>query len=125
MPSVRFTPKCIVRCRDNDIDLSYRRRAGPRRLSLAGSKINETLFSLPHAVAEVMVAERENGGETERQGEIEMDKERNCVSRAAKGVSIALSPALARPRRTAVKHAVCVLFNSPRRKLDIHKASRE
>jgi len=65
MSSVRFTPKCIVRCRDNDIDLSYRRRAaGPRRLSLAGSKINETLFSLPHAM--VMVAERENGGETER-----------------------------------------------------------
>lgn len=86
------SPKCIVRCRDNDIDLSYR-RVEPRRAAtpLAGSKINETL-SLVAMVAEV---DRERGikREREREGGREEGREGKIASRTAKGVSIALSSA--------------------------------
>jgi len=91
-------------------------RAAPRRLSLTGSKINETLSPfLPRGG-------RGNGGETrkrwmerERERERETKRERNCVSRVAKGVSIpVLSPARSLAPDGRETPDLCFIQFSPR-----------
>lgn len=69
-----ISPKCIVRCRDNDIDLSYRRRAEPRRDASRGVENKRDSLSLVVMMAEVD-RERVRGSKREKDGE-RREKER-------------------------------------------------